>query len=86
MANAMLEDDFKVSHPESSHPDLAAFGDAKAIEETNNYKMLTGYDKNEKLRSFPTRKSVEFAIEPPPAKRSRQNVPWTAKQVVNGTF
>jgi hypothetical protein len=80
MANAMLEqEDFK-----SSHPDLA--GEAKAREESNNYKMLTGYDKSEKLRSFPTRKSVEFAIEPPPAKRSRQNVPWTAKQVVNGTF
>ena len=66
MANAMLEEDFK-----SSHPDLTALDEEESAKEG---KMTT--------RS----KSVEFKIESPPAKRSKPNVPWTAKQVVTGKF
>jgi hypothetical protein len=68
MANAMLEDDFK-----SSHPDLSLFGETQRKEE------------NAIQSKIPNRKSVEFIIDSPPAKRHRPNVNLTAKQIVNGT-
>jgi hypothetical protein len=67
MANAMLEDDFK-----SSHPDLSLFGEPQRKED------------NALQSKIPNRKSVEFIIDSPPAKRHRPNVNLTAKQIVNG--
>lgn len=77
MADAMLSEKFK-----TSHPDLVSFGESKMNDESPQ-RM---YAKGEKARSLPTRKSVEFAIDPPSIKRSRKCAKWTAQQVVNGTF
>ena len=71
MANAMLEEDFK-----SSHPDLSQFGEMQKRKEENNAVPSS---------KIPHRKSVEFIIDSPPTKKQRPNVNWTAKQVVNGT-
>lgn len=76
MANAMLEEDFK-----SSHPDLTVFANEDEEEKETAKRMA---DTNTKMTT--RSKSVEFKIEPPPAKRSRPTVPWTAKQVVTGTY
>jgi hypothetical protein len=67
MANAMLEDDFK-----SSHPDLTSFNNPEP-------QMI------DKKANLPTRKSVDFAILPPP-KRPKQDALWTAKQIVDGAY
>lgn len=84
MANAMLEDDFK-----SSHPDLTVMNEQREDDESSNNNktraLLGGrIGMQQRLGASPMRKSVEFAIEPPPVKRSRPDVPWTAKQVVDG--
>ena len=89
MANAMLEEDFK-----SSHPDLTAIMDQHREDDNKNSNNKTillpggGEERigmQQRLGASPMRKSVEFAMEPPPVKRSRPDVPWTAKQVVDGT-
>jgi hypothetical protein len=73
MANAMLDNDFK-----SSHPDLLS------MTTPTNHEDDAGDTKPR--AQLTTRKSVEFAILPPPPKRTRHasSVPWTAKQVVDG--
>lgn len=87
MANAMLEEDFK-----SSHPDLTAIMDQHREDDNKNSNNKTillpggGEERigmQQRLGASPMRKSVEFAMEPPPVKRSRPDVPWTAKQVVD---
>lgn len=71
MANAMLEEDFK-----SSHPDLSQFGETHSQRKEGSAVQS----------KIPNRKSVEFVIDSPPPKRHRPNVNLTAKQIVNGTL
>lgn len=77
MAEAMLEDDFK-----SSHPDLVACED----ESKNKRKQTTKQDvddvDDEALRMI-RKKSVDFSLLPSP-KRTKPTDLWTAKQVVDG--
>ena len=79
MANAMLQEDFK-----SSHPDLVKYCDESKGEEKNDEGRQTS--RALKDSSSPKRtKSVDFAIQPPP-KRTRPAKTWTPKQVVDGKF
>jgi len=75
MANKMLEEDFK-----STHPDLVKYGDDNKHEENDaDQTSLTLKDSSGPKRS----KSVDFAIQAPP-KRARPTKNWTPKQVVDG--
>jgi hypothetical protein len=74
MANAMLEDE----NFRSSHLDLAKFA-AEAVGD-----IIGGNGETSPTATpGPTRKSVEFAIQPP-TKRFKASASWTAKQVVDG--
>jgi hypothetical protein len=76
MANAMLQDDFK-----SSHQDLSS------IDQRNHGESSVSSARSPRQRStLTTRKSVEFAIQPPPFKRVRPDGPCTPKAIVDGTF
>jgi hypothetical protein len=103
MANAMLDDDFKTSHPDltslSYHNSLTTLQHRQESrqddEELHNSSNSMIFDVAMKrgvastLTHSTPRKSVDFAILPSP-KRTRascsDNVPWTAKQVVEGAY
>jgi len=88
MANAMLEEEFQ-----SSHPDLIVLANQQQHQEQQaSSNFDDDMDRKPKASHLPppTRtKSVEFAILPPPNKRTRvaasTGSTWTAKQVVDGT-
>ena len=92
MANAMLEDDFKTSHPDlvtlgqqDHHPDHQQ--QQIYCSDTDNDLDSSTMDRKPKasLSATSRTKSVDFAILPPPMKRTRvTSSTWTAKQVVDG--
>lgn len=59
--------------------------DDKAHQSTNNISSSDHHHHLQKASDMPSpRKSVEFILHPPPAKRSKLDSTWTAKQVVDG--
>jgi len=101
MANAMLEEDFRTSHPDLVTLDHQQQQDhqqqVQEIYADNNFDgdddeimdrkpkaatMTSNNNNNPPSRT----KSVDFAILPPPTKRTRvaASSTWTAKQVVDG--
>jgi len=95
----MLEEDFKTSHPDLTMLNVeeeqspTAREDAASKSQTPKAASLQSPSPSPQetrpkiMKSLTTRKSVEFAIDPPSAKRPRTvPVPLTAKQVVNGTW
>lgn len=89
MANAMLEDDFKTSHPDLvtlGNPPQQQVQPQQQFYSNNEFDDET-MDRKPKATFTPTSrtKSVDFAILPPPTKRTRvTGSTWTAKQVVDG--
>jgi len=101
MANAMLEEDFK-----TSHPDLVTLDHQQQQEHQQQVQEIyadNNFDDDDEImdrkpkaattmmmpsnNNPPSRtKSVDFAILPPPTKRTRvaMSSTWTAKQVVDG--
>ena len=89
MANAMLEDDFK-----SSHADLVTLDqqDQQSHQQQiycfdTDLGSSNNMDRKPKatLTATSRTKSVDFAILPPPMKRTRlASAAWTPKQVVDG--
>lgn len=89
MANAMLQDDFKSSHPDlvnynNNNNDSQEEDERKGGEVASNRSPAIFYKDSSSLSK--RTKSVDFAIQAPLAKRTRHDAPWTAKQVVDGTW
>lgn len=87
MANAMLEEGFK-----DSHPDLVAIEKdqttTRNLVEDEPMKHHTTESKLPALQPPPPpspKKSVDFSLEPP-LKKAKTSDPWTAKQVVDGEY
>jgi hypothetical protein len=80
----MLEDDFKTSHSDLMSLNYPSDTTTKKEEEEEaQHSMIDTM----KPASLPTRKSVDFAILPPPKRtRACSSTPWTAKHVVDGAY
>lgn len=81
MANAVLEQEerYKSHLPQSTAPNLTLSVSPPSPAAATLASMVAT---STKKGSLPSRKSVDFAILPPP-KRSRPTAPWTAKQVID---
>lgn len=101
MANAMLQEDFKSSHPDLANMNIettaeadqerSATIDSRTTSTTTIGNLKTSSGQLLSLLKPPgspggARKSVDFAILPPPKRSRSLGVRLTAKQVVDGAF
>lgn len=79
MANAMLDENFK-----SSHPDLVACDNENENRGRSAISNDAATSQSTSKSSSPGRKkSVDFSLDPQP-KRAKASDPWTPKQIVDG--
>lgn len=82
----MLRGDYKSSSELMSLNHTGTVESVKAVESRDEGTHISMIDVM-KRTTLPTRKSVDFAILPPPKRpKPGLDIPWTAKQIVDGTF